>query len=531
MKKNHSTFYLICSTFLYAICAGLSIYSALLLGKIIDSATAGNVKELFYYLIFCAILFVVYLVFTRVGIAFRMAYVQKKMIALKKETIKQILKMPILSYKEKDQAYYVNSLTTDVEKVEEKYYCSIPRIAFSVCSFICAVVSLVYVNYLLLISYAVFFIVALMIPQVLTGRLTIKQKENSISNESYVASIKELSEGWETIKLNESGEEYYNRLEQLTEDNQKKRCKVRGLEAFISTVSEMSGSFSQLACIAFGGYLVTKGSISVGDLIIAIQLVQIAFSSISDVSDRITQLNSVKPFVCKLKQMYPADIETKGKSVSESGKEKKCVLISYQNVSFAFEQKQILEKFDCEMEKDKIYAIVGESGKGKSTIVRLLLKYYNDFSGDILYHGKMIREISDIYIYSNIKYVSQDTYLFNDSIKNNITLYQKYDEKVFDDVIRRTNLVELLECYGEQPIGDFGNKISGGERQRIALARALLKQPEVIIFDEPTSALDPKNTKEILEVIFSLENVTRIVITHLWEEELFDKFDGVIRLE
>lgn len=139
--------------------------------------------------------------------------------------------------------------------------------------------------------------------------------------------------------------------------------------------------------------------------------------------------------------------------------------------------------------------------------------------------------MSDSYIYANVKYVSQDTFLFNDSIANNITLYRDYDKNEFEKVVCQTNLGELIKSYGEQSIGDFGNKISGGERQRIALARALLKQPEVIIFDEPTSALDPINTKEILETIFTLENVTRIVVTHIWDKDLLDKFDGVIRLE
>lgn len=528
MKKTHSTFYLVCSTVLYTVCAALSIFSALLLGKIIDSASVGNMQELIYYIIFCAGLFVVYLVLSKLGIFLRMSYVRGKMISLKRESIRQILKMPVSLYREKNQAYYVNCLTADANKVEEQYYCSIPKIAFSICSFVCAVGVMIYVNYLLLLSYAVFFVVALLIPQILTGRLTKKQKESSKSNEEYMAAVKELAEGWETVKLNSSGQECFDKLVPQTEKNQKIRCSVRGLSAFITEVSDMSGAFSQLACIAFGGFLVTRGTISVGDLIIAIQLVQNAFSSISDVSDRLTQLNSVKPMAKKMVQMLPEEIETVWETAEEV--QAQAPVVSYRNVSFQFEQKIILQDFNCILEKGKIYAIVGESGKGKSTIMRLLLKYYPDFSGEITFHGKSIREISDECLYSRIKYVSQDTYLFNDSIRNNVTMHREYGEDAFQKAVESARLGELISEYGEQAIGDFGNKISGGERQRISLARAMLQQPEMIIFDEPTSALDPKNTKEILDTIVGLEGLTRIVITHLWDEELFQKFDGVIRL-
>lgn len=527
MKKSHSRLYLVCSTLLYTINAVLVIFSALLLGKIIDSATAGNMQGLVHYIVICAILFMVYLAVSRLGIFFRMAYVQGKMTSLKRESIKQLLKMPVSLYREKEQAYYVNCLTADAEKIEESFYCSIPRIAYSICLFLCAIGVLIYVNYLLLFSYAAFFVIALLVPQILTGRFTKKQEESSKSNEQYVAVVKELAEGWETIKLNGSEEEYFAQLEPQMEKNQKKRCSVRGMGAFVNDVSEMSGSFSQLACIAFGGYLVVKGSITVGDLIIAIQLVQNCFAAISEVSDRMTQLNSVKPMRQKLMHMLPAEYEIPEGTV-KSADEK---MVSYENVLFRFKQKLILQDFSCTFEKGKVYAIVGESGKGKSTIMRLLLKYYPEYEGTIEYCGTSVRELPDEVLYSNVKYVSQDTFLFNDTIRNNITLHRDCEEGAFESAAAKAKLDALLTEYQDLPIGDFGNKISGGERQRIALARALLQKPEMIIFDEPTSALDPKNTKEIMDAIFSLEGVTRIVITHLWDEELFKKYDGVIRLK
>lgn len=107
---------------------------------------------------------------------------------------------------------------------------------------------------------------------------------------------------------------------------------------------------------------------------------------------------------------------------------------------------------------------------------------------------------------------------------------RRLNEKTIHDVLEYTNLAKLANQTDNEKIGDFGSKISGGEKQRIALARALLSKPEIIFFDEPTSSLDPENQKLVERMIFNLTNITRIVITHNQEEDFLSQFDEVIRL-
>ena len=177
--------------------------------------------------------------------------------------------------------------------------------------------------------------------------------------------------------------------------------------------------------------------------------------------------------------------------------------------------------------------MVGESGSGKSTLVKLLLKYYDDYQGTISLAGQDIRQLSEREVYKLVGVVDQSPYLFNASLYENITLFSGQPgqgSEEYQALVQKLNLTALAERVGDVPLGDFGDKISGGERQRINIARALRLDPKILVFDEPTTGLDPENVEMINEFIFDLQGVTRIVVSHNWSEDYLGRFDGVIRI-
>ena len=132
-----------------------------------------------------------------------------------------------------------------------------------------------------------------------------------------------------------------------------------------------------------------------------------------------------------------------------------------------------------------------------------------------------------------ISVVNQSTVLFNASLYENITMFGQEpapDSDAYQALLEELNLTDLAKRGGEKPLGDFGDNISGGERQRICIARAMQKHASVMVFDEPTTGLDPENVKLIQEFIFRQKHITRIVITHDWSEDYLDRFDEVIRI-
>ncbi len=193
--------------------------------------------------------------------------------------------------------------------------------------------------------------------------------------------------------------------------------------------------------------------------------------------------------------------------------------IDFENVTFTYgSKKRVLENVSVTFERGKTTAIVGRSGSGKTTMINLILRLYEPTSGRVLIDGIDIRNIKASSWLSKIGYVSQDTFIFNDTIRNNITFGASYPE---EEVIEAARFANAHDFISEMPngydtvVGDRGMKLSGGQRQRIAIARAMIKQPELLIFDEATNALDTISEKAVQKAIDEItRDHTVIIIAH-----------------
>ena len=184
--------------------------------------------------------------------------------------------------------------------------------------------------------------------------------------------------------------------------------------------------------------------------------------------------------------------------------------------------------------KGQKYAIVGESGCGKTTLLKVLMGYFSNVGGKIMIDkrdaGKLnIKDMSNI-----LSIMQQNVFLFDTTIKNNITLFKDYPEEEIEDVVEKTQLkrlVESLEDGIDTYIGEAGDKLSGGEKQRISMARAFLKKKPILLLDEATSSLDNLTANEIEETIFTMEDVTVISVTHVLNEERLKRYNKIFVLK
>jgi len=193
--------------------------------------------------------------------------------------------------------------------------------------------------------------------------------------------------------------------------------------------------------------------------------------------------------------------------------------IEFRNVSFAYEDKTILHNINLVIEKGKTVALVGSSGSGKSTLADLIPRFHDVTSGEILIDGKDIRSYSLSSIRNQLSIVTQEPILFNDSIRNNILVAKpEASQAAVENAAKVANahrFIEQKEEGYETNIGDRGSKLSGGERQRLTIARALLKNPPILILDEATSSLDTESEKLVQDAIDrSMQDRTSIVIAH-----------------
>jgi len=203
--------------------------------------------------------------------------------------------------------------------------------------------------------------------------------------------------------------------------------------------------------------------------------------------------------------------------------------IVFRNLNFAYaEDRTVLENINLRFEKGKSYAIVGGSGSGKSTLLKLLLGYDTDYEGDLLIDGIPIKEINLESLYDHMSIIQQEVFLFDSSIKNNITMFRSFDEAKVENAIEQAGLSSLIEEKGEDySCGEGGRNLSGGEKQRVSIARCLVRETPILLMDEATAALDNNIAQMVESKILSINNLTRIIVTHRLNEGIMRKYDSI----
>lgn len=207
--------------------------------------------------------------------------------------------------------------------------------------------------------------------------------------------------------------------------------------------------------------------------------------------------------------------------------------ISLRNVCFGYEEnKEILHDISLQFEAGKSYAIVGGSGSGKSTLLNLLMDSQTGYRGNILFDGVELRDIAPEALYGLVSVIQQNVFVFNASIKDNVSMFREFPKQELEDVIAKAHLKELLAGRGEDYLcGENGKGLSGGEKQRISIARSLLRKSSVLLVDEATAALDAGTAHQVSDHILDLSGITRIVVTHTLEEAQMKRYDEIIVLK
>ena len=324
---------------------------------------------------------------------------------------------------------------------------------------------------------------------------------------------------YETVKHfnNEQIEE--ERFDEAMSGYEKASSKVLTSLAFLNFGQTAIFTIGLTICMLMSGIEVSKGKQTIGDFVLVNALLMqlsIPLNFFGFIYREISQgMIDLRSLFSVLK--IEPEIKDKKNAIEMSFEKTD---IEFKNVSFSYDNKRnVLNKINFKIPSGSSLAIVGPTGAGKSTISRLLFRFYDVSSGSILVNGKDIRDITQVSLRKNIGVVPQDTVLFNDTIYYNLS-YGKInaDKKEIWEVARRAKLSELIKTLPDgmsTVVGERGLKLSGGEKQRVAIARTLLKNPPILILDEATSSLDTLTEKEIKVSLNNLaKKRTSIIIAH-----------------
>lgn len=456
-------------------------------------------------------------------------FLERAMRQYKDFAFRKLTGKSISSFRDESAAGYLSALTNDAASIETNYLAQMLAMITKAVTFVGALLLMCRYS-LLMTAIAAGLTVLPLIASLLTGsRLQAVESRVSERNGEFTAALSDCLAGFTVVKNFKAEREIFRLFAQSNKALEHEKFTGRRIKTLVGMIGAVTGIFAQLGVFIAGVYLSMKGgSMTPGAVVLFVNLMNFIISPIAELPGLLACRKAALGLVDKL----AAALE---RSSSREGSETLNKLehgIRLENVSFAYEPgKTVLHGINAEFEAGRAYALVGGSGSGKSTLLNLLMAAETNYSGHILADGIELSDISTESLYGTMAAIQQNVFVFNASIKDNVSMFRDFPKTEMDEAIAHAHLGALIRERGEDYLcGENGSGLSGGEKQRISIARSLLKKSSVLLADEVTAALDAQTAHRVSSDILDLQGITRIVVTHTLEESLLRRYDKIFVL-
>ena len=442
----------------------------------------------------------------------------------------QLCKKGISAFSGENTALYISALSNDSTAIETNYLANIFVILDS--AVLCAgALALMFYYSPLLTVISVGLSLMPLLASLLTGNLVAKaEKQVSDRNEAYMTTLKDSLVGFSVIKSFRAESQMRRLFAEKVREVSDAKCLRRKMSILVQMLSVSAGSIVQFGVFLIGAYLSLSGAgLSAGTVLVFVQLLNFVIQPVGSIPQALAECKAARALMEKAADALAENVRQEGTAV----KTQLCSGITLRDLSFAYEQeKLILSGLNVTFEAGKSYAVVGASGSGKSTLLNLLMASDPSYTGSICFDGTELRQLSGEALYGMVSVIQQNVFIFNASIRDNITMFSDFPREAVERAIEMSGLSALIEARGEDYLcGENGSGLSGGEKQRISIARSLLKQSQVLLADEATAALDARTAYQVSSAILDLSGLTRIVVTHALDEALLKRYDCILTLK
>lgn len=432
---------------------------------------------------------------------------------------KKILALPISFFSEKRKGDTISRITADVNEVQNSFLSILELLVREPLTILFTIIAMLIMSAELTLFVFIFlpisgFIISLIGKQ-LKKQSNLAQEENG----HFLSIVEETLSSLKIVKGFNAEKRFYARFQESTNRLNNILNKLVNRQNMASPTSEFLGIFVIVIILWFGGNMVLiEGTLDAATFIAFLGLaynILTPAKQISKASYSVKKGNAAAERILAILDT-PSTITDAPEALDKKDFTSE---ISIENISFSYEEEKVLKNFSINVPKGETVALVGQSGSGKSTIANLITRFYDVKEGNIKVDGIDIRNIKKASLRDLMGLVTQDSILFNDSIRNNILLGKENatDEEIIDalKIANAWEFVKELPAKLDTNIGDSGNKLSGGQKQRLSIARAVLKNPPVMILDEATSALDTESEKLVQKALENMmKNRTSVVIAH-----------------
>ena len=494
---------------------------------IIDSGMSKNKEDLTQAILVGAGVIFIYAGLNFISFQLRNKLVRKIMSGYKNKVFQSILDRDYREFSKETSGKFISILTEHMKKIEQDYLHQYFNISKNLSLMIFSLIAMFIGNWFLTLLVIIVSIIAMLISGFIGKKSAFIQNRVMIAEQTYLAKIKDIIAGFLVIKSFNVKEAIYQDYSYVSENLEEIYFTKGKFDVLSNVISQLSGMIVFLVAFGGGMYLVFNGYTSIGSVTAIVQLVNFVVMPVNEVGMGITKFREG--------QVTLEAFEVQDVPEFQTGKTKEYFneVIIFSNVDFSYPNTEgkIFNHLSLKIQKGEKIAIVGRSGSGKSTLLNLLLRFYEVTSGHILIDNQDLQDISIESLYNLMTVVQQDVYIFDDTLKANITLNQSFTEYDIKQAVQQSGLESyvLENELGLQVLcGENGSNLSGGQKQRLSIARALIRKTPILLLDEATSSLDNQVTTEIENSILKIQDLTALVVTHKLNELILKKYDRIL---
>ncbi len=456
-------------------------------------------------------------------------FLQRAMVQYKDYAFRKLTEKHLAAFRQESISDYLSGFSNDLNTIETDYLKAQFEIVVNLITLAGSTLMMLWYSPIMTVIAMAFCALPVLVAVFTGNKLAAAEKQVSLKNAGFLAALRDALSGFAVMKSFRAETEIAQIVGESNRQAEQAKCRREQLDTVLDMLVSVASVTAQLGTFLAGGVLILSGfPITPGKLVAFLDLTGLFIMSVRSLPSLLAKRKAALGLVDKLAEALENNAEDHGTALAGPLQQE----IRLSHLSFAYEpEKPVLNDISCTFQVGKSYAIVGASGSGKSTLLNLLMGS-DRYEGEVLFDRQPLRDISSNALCDAISIIQQNVFVFNASIRDNITMFKDFPKAQVDEAIRLSGLSALIAEKGEQYLcGENGCYLSGGEKQRISIARSLLRKSQILLADEATAALDAETAYQVSDAILNLTGMTRIVVTHALDGTLLRRYDGILALK
>ncbi len=527
MKKNWKKIALASSFGL--ICEGMYVILQLILMQSFNAAINLDFREFLLWTAAEAGGYMLYLTLAAIG-----GIMEARTIRVMNNQVRHDLYLSLLhkthaAYHSQDTGEYISWLTTNIKQIEHLAWTPFFSCIQQVGLIVWCILALFSLHWLMLAAGLVSAAVMLIVPKLFQKRMERLGETCAAAEAQGVSKLKDLLSGFDVLRAFGHADRFLDQGDTVSDQMEKSNCRRSGTQSSISCFTGFFSIFLQIFQQVVTVALTFQGKIILGAMASASNLTAGIVNGLRTIANHRMSMASAKPY---FKNITVHNVEARNSPLEDIAPVSNAITI--ENLNFQYGERPILQSLSLQFQKGGKYALTGPSGCGKSTLLKLLLGWLSDYSGVIRFDDTDARNFTPEQLQQQMSYIEQDVFLFNSTIRDNITLGETFTDEQMEKALRDSALegdLSFMPDGLDTIVGEEGGNLSGGQKQRVAIARALIHNRSILLVDEGTSALDQKNADIVEKSLLANQELTLILVSHHLTPERKEQFTQVYELQ